>query len=326
MPGLNGQNVGVMFRRENPPETLPDFARRAEELGFAELWVVEDCFFASGIASAAVALACTNAIRAGLGIMPAVSRNAAFTAMEIATLARLYPGRFLPGIGHGVGEWMKQIGAFPKSQLAALGETSEVVRRLLAGENVTFHGSHVHLDQVKLEFPPEQVTPVALGVRGPKSLAVAGRSADGTILAEMASPAYVRWAREQIALGQAEAGRSGDPHGVTVYMFSAVDTDGQAARQRLRPMIAALLSHRLTDYVRPLGIEADINALLEKGGRERLEQEMPDAWIDQMAIVGTPDECAASIRRLMDAGANSVVLVPEHLGIDGLEQAAKVIA
>jgi alkanesulfonate monooxygenase SsuD/methylene tetrahydromethanopterin reductase-like flavin-dependent oxidoreductase (luciferase family) len=109
-------------------------------------------------------------------------------------------------------------------------------------------------------------------------------------------------------------------------MFSAVDTDGQAARQRLRPMIAALLSHRLTDYVRPLGIEADINALLEKGGRERLEQEMPDAWIDQMAIVGTPDECAASIRRLMDAGANSVVLVPEHLGIDGLEQAAKVIA
>ena len=91
-------NLGVMFRREHTPENLPNFARQAEEAGFDELWVVEDCFYGSGIASAATALASTGFISVGLGIMPAVVRNPVFTAMEIATLARLYPGRF--GQGH----------------------------------------------------------------------------------------------------------------------------------------------------------------------------------------------------------------------------------
>ena len=113
-------NLGVMLRREHAPEVLPDFARRAEDAGFDELWVVEDCFYSSGIASAAAALACTGSIAVGLGIMPAVARNPVFAAMEIATLARLYPGRFLPGLGHGVAGWMRQIGALPRSQLVAL--------------------------------------------------------------------------------------------------------------------------------------------------------------------------------------------------------------
>lgn len=325
MQHTNGLNVGVMFRRENAPEVLPDYARRAEQLGFNELWIVEDCFYASGLASAAVALACTRQIRVGLGIMPAVARNSALTAMEIATLARIYPQRFLPGLGHGVTEWMKQIGAFPKSQLIALGETTEAVRYLLAGEDVTYRGKYVRLDAVKLEFPPESVPPVSLGVRGPKSLALSGRSADGTILAELASPAYVRWAREQIALGQAEVQRESASHRVTVYMFYAADADGLAARRRLRPLIATVLSHGHEDYLRPLGIEAEVSAMRSNGGRERLAQDMPDAWIEQMAVVGTPDECADSIRRLLDAGADSVVLIPEDPAVAGLDAVAQVL-
>ena len=325
MPQTNESTIGVMFRRENAPEVLPDYARRAEQIGLSELWVVEDCFYGSGIASAAVALACTDNIRVGLGIMPAVARNAAFTAMEIATLARIYPERFIAGIGHGVGDWMRQIGAFPKSQLAALGETSEVVRRLLAGEAVTFHGQHVNLDHVKLEFPPQTVPPVILGVRGPRSLIVSGRSADGTILAELASPAYIRWAREQIQQGQNEAGRTDEPHSITVYMLCIVDGDGKAARQRMRPWVADILSYGQPDYIRPLGIEAEVNAMIQNGGRARLQADMPDEWIEQMSIVGTPQECADSIRRLHAAGAESVVLVPEHKGIDGLDEIAGIL-
>ena len=86
-------NLGVIFRREHAPEHLPNFARQAEEAGFDELWLVEDCFYGSGIASAATALAATGFISVGLGIMPAVVRNPVFTAMEIATLTRQYPGR-----------------------------------------------------------------------------------------------------------------------------------------------------------------------------------------------------------------------------------------
>jgi 5,10-methylenetetrahydromethanopterin reductase len=142
-------NLGIMFRREHAPEYLPPFARRAEEAGFDELWVVEDCFYGGGIASAATALACTDTISVGLGIMPAVVRNPVFTAMEIATLSRLYPGRFLPGLGHGVAHWMRQIGAFPESQLAALEETTVAIREMLNGERLTYRGRQVNLDRAE---------------------------------------------------------------------------------------------------------------------------------------------------------------------------------
>jgi 5,10-methylenetetrahydromethanopterin reductase len=316
-------HVGVMFRRENPPETLPAFARRAEDLGFSELWVVEDCFYNSGIAAAAVALASTQAIRVGLGIMPAVVRNPAFTAMEIATLARTFPGRFLPGIGHGVTEWMKQIGAFPKSQLAALGETAQVVRRLLAGDTVTFHSEHVHLDNVKLEFPPADAPPVLLGVRGPKSLTMSGCYADGTLLAEQTSPAYLRWAREQIAQGQTRAERTGDPHHITVYMLAAVDEDGSAARARLRSLLGSWLAYGNNDYTRALGIDKELDALIAGGAN--LQTDLPEEWVKEMSVAGTADECADRIKRLLDAGATSVVLVPEQLSITGLDALAGIL-
>lgn len=321
-------NLGVMLRREHAPEVLPDFAQRAEDAGFDELWVVEDCFYTSGIASAATALACTGSIAVGLGIMPAVARNPVFTAMEIATLARLYPGRFLPGLGHGVAGWMRQIGAFPRSQLVALEETTIAVRGLLAGERLSFEGSQVHLKDAQLVHPPDEVPPISLGVRGPKSLALSGRVADGTILGEFSAPDYVSWAVEQIAAGQREAGRDGAPgaHRLTVFAFTCVDSPPHSARRQLRPLVAAAIeSDRKQAHFAPLDIGQEAQDMLEQGGRERLEAEMPDAWINQLCIVGTPEECAAAVRRLVDAGAGSVVLVPlPDKGIDELDVLARV--
>lgn len=303
-------NLGIMFRREHPPETLPDFARRAEKAGFDELWLVEDCFYAGGIAPAATALTCTGSIKVGLGIMPAVVRNAAFTAMEIATLGRMYPGRFLPGIGHGVAGWMRQIGAFPKSQLKALEEVTVTVRGLLAGKEISFEGTEVFLDKARLVHPPEQISPISLGVRGPKSLRLSGRVADGTILAEYAAPDYVTWARQQIAVGQQEIGRNA-PHRLTVFAFTCVDADADAARESVRPLLAsALASGKIDAQIAPMGILPTVQDIRQNGGQPRLEADMPDDWINQLAVVGSPGDCRVAINRLAEAGADTVVLVP----------------
>jgi len=77
---------------------------------------------------AAVPLGATERIVVGNGILPAPVRNAAFAAMELATLARLYPGRLHAGIGHGIAEWMRQAGAKPASQLTLLEEMTVAVR------------------------------------------------------------------------------------------------------------------------------------------------------------------------------------------------------
>ena len=303
-------NLGIMFRREHPPELLSEFARKAEAAGFDELWLVEDCFYASGIAPVTAALANTETIKVGLGIMPAVARNPVITAMEIATLARLYPGRFLPGIGHGVARWMRQIGVFPKSQLKALEEVTFTIRKILAGHNVTFDGSEVHLDDAQLIHLPKQIPPISLGVRGPKSLALSGRVADGTILAEFAPPAYLSWALEQIAVGQGEAGREG-AHRLTVFAFTCIENQTSEAYRQLRPLIAsAVASGKINAQIAPLGILPQVNEMMQNGGIKHLQEEMPGQWIDQLSVAGAPEQCAHAIRRLVGAGANTVVLIP----------------
>jgi len=301
-----------MFRREYSPERLRSYATQAEEAGFDELWLVEDCFYAGGFASAATALASTSRIKVGLGITPAVARNPAFFAMDIATLCRLYPGRFLPGFGHGVADWMRQIGALPGSPLKALEEVTCTVRRLLHGETVTYEGQYVHLQQVRLEFPPEKAPRISLGIRGPKSLTLSGQIADGTILAECSSPAYLSWARKQIGQGQPDQAE----HPITVYAMCYVSEDAQMARTELRPVIAAYLARtRVHSQLEPLGIVSQINSMMADGGLQRLQDEMPDEWIDQLAVVGTPSDCRAAIHRLVSAGAQSVVLI-SHLEQD----------
>jgi alkanesulfonate monooxygenase SsuD/methylene tetrahydromethanopterin reductase-like flavin-dependent oxidoreductase (luciferase family) len=231
-------------------------------------------------------LAATSTVRVGLGITPAPMRNPATLAMEIAALERLYPGRVLPGIGHGVAEWMDQIGALPTSQLGLIEEVIAAVRALLAGEELDVQRRYVKLDRVKLEQPPAEPPPVSAGVRRPKSLAISGRVADGTILAEPAPVDYVRWAREHIAATR--------PHRLTVYSVYAMDADGAAARASLRPLVA--------QHLRRGGPHVDALGPMPEG-------EIPEAWIQRFGVVvGTPEECAEGIRALAAAGADAIPL------------------
>jgi alkanesulfonate monooxygenase SsuD/methylene tetrahydromethanopterin reductase-like flavin-dependent oxidoreductase (luciferase family) len=103
--------VGVVFRPQLPPERLRDFAVSAEAAGLDDVWLWEDCFFEGGVATAGAALAWTASARIGLGLMPVPLRNPALAAMEVATLARMFPGRFVPAAGHGDLAWMDQVGA-----------------------------------------------------------------------------------------------------------------------------------------------------------------------------------------------------------------------
>ena len=91
-----------------PARAVREFAPALEAGGVDQMWFIEDCFYTAGISLAATALALTERLQVGIGILPAVARNPAVTAMEIATLAELAPGRLLAGIGHGVQEWMEQ--------------------------------------------------------------------------------------------------------------------------------------------------------------------------------------------------------------------------
>jgi alkanesulfonate monooxygenase SsuD/methylene tetrahydromethanopterin reductase-like flavin-dependent oxidoreductase (luciferase family) len=219
--------VGAVFLPQFPPERLRPVAEAADEAGLAQLWLWEDCFRESGIAAAAAALAWTDRLAVGVGLLPVPLRNVAVTAMELATLHRLFPGRAVVGVGHGVQDWMGQVGARVESPLTLLREQLDALRELLAGRSVTTAGRYVRLDRVRLDWPPPAPPPVLAGGEGPRTLRLAGGHADGTILTGGTTPAQIARARGLLDEGRAEAGRT-EPHPVTVYLLAATGPDAHS--------------------------------------------------------------------------------------------------
>ncbi len=299
--------LGVIFHPSFPPESLAEYARRAEAAGFDELWLWDDCFLPGALTSAALALSATRSLKVGIGLLPATAYNPLFAAMEITTLARAFPGRILPGFGHGVGSWMAQIGAAPKSSMKTLEETVGAVRQLLAGEEVTMLGGQLHLERVRMQLTPQEVPDLYIGAMREKSLRLAGRAAEGTILTGMSSPAYVRWAREQVRAGMAESGR--ERHRIAAYLDAKVLPDGERAREFARRALAARWPWADVQ-LEAEGIAVDYAAFVAEHGLAGLAERMPDAWLDAFCAAGTPQFVAQGVRRLFESGADTIILQP----------------
>jgi alkanesulfonate monooxygenase SsuD/methylene tetrahydromethanopterin reductase-like flavin-dependent oxidoreductase (luciferase family) len=277
--------IGVMFDHDRPPEELTAFAVAAEEAGADDVWVVEDLGWAASMSSAALALAATRRVRVGIGVAPVPLRNAALLAMEFATLARVFPGRLVAGVGHGLPVWMRQVGAETTQKLALLEENITAVSGLLRGDTVTMRGRQVSIDGVRLVHPPAVVPPIVTGVVGPRSLELSGRVADGTILPEGLGPDGIIAARENI-----ERGRSGDrPHDIIVFAFLHADDDPARAAAATRATLAGQAEW--------LGVPPE----------------------ELFSMIGPAGTIAGKVAALHDAGAGTVVLRP--LGPDQIGQA-----
>jgi alkanesulfonate monooxygenase SsuD/methylene tetrahydromethanopterin reductase-like flavin-dependent oxidoreductase (luciferase family) len=215
-----------------PPERLREVAHAAEEAGLAELWLWEDCFWGGAMTLASALLAWTDRLAVGIGVLPVPLRNVALTAMEAAALERMFPGRVTVGVGHGVQDWMGQVGARAASPLTLLAEYLQALRGLLCGELVSTDGRYVKLDDVQLGLPPRTAPPVLSAAAGPRTLRVSGQFADGTILDSSATLDGLRAAREAIDQARAAAGLA-SPHQVVVYLLTVTGPD---AARRLASM------------------------------------------------------------------------------------------
>jgi alkanesulfonate monooxygenase SsuD/methylene tetrahydromethanopterin reductase-like flavin-dependent oxidoreductase (luciferase family) len=263
--------LGTVFLPTLAPERLRGVARAADAAGLEQLWLWEDCFETGGVSAASAVLAWTERLQVGVGVLPVPLRNVALTAMEVATLHRLFPGRVHLGIGHGVQEWMGQVAVRVGSPLTLLEEYAKALRALLAGEQVTTAGRYVSLDQVRLHWPPSQPPALLAGGQGPRTLRLCGRIADGTVLVAGTTPDGVREARRLVDEGRAAAGRT-DAHSLTAYLLSATGPDARQRAEASRPSWSA-----------------------------------PG---EDVLAVGSAQEVADAVLRWADAGADTVVLQP----------------
>ncbi|MDU0367467.1 LLM class flavin-dependent oxidoreductase [Microbacterium sp. KSW4-17] len=254
----------------HPPEELRDAARAAEDAGVEELWLWEDCFRSSAWAAAAAALAVTDHLRVGVGIAPLPLRNVAASAMEVATIERMFPQRLLPGFGHGVQDWMRQVGAKAASPLTLMREQLPALRALLAGETVNAEGRYVTLHDVALDWPPAAAPLVYAAAEGPKTLALAGEVADGVVLDSRHTVAEIAAAVETVQTARRAAGRAGRAD-VVAYVLTAFGPD---AHDRATAVLA----------------------------------DRPDAA--DRVLAGSVSEVAEGVARFQAAGVDDVVLLP----------------
>lgn len=206
--------LGVVFRPEQPPEELQSVVQACEDARVAELWLWEDCFLEGGLTTATAALSWSSGLRVGVGLLPVPLRNPAVVAMELATIARLWPGRLIATLGHGVQPWMVQVGAAVDSPMTLLREHTTAVRDLLDGLSVDASGRYVQLAGVRLDWPPAVPPQLLIGARGPKTVALAGEISDGVLLDAVADVDAVRRARERLdAIG----------HGSQLTVYTELD-------------------------------------------------------------------------------------------------------
>lgn len=303
---MNRSKIGLLLGSATPPEQIATMARDVERAGFGELWIPEDYFFLGGFAASAIALAATESIPVGTAIVSSVVRHPAVLGMEIATLARAFPGRFRPGIGHGVPAWTAQMSLTVSSPMSALRETLAGVRALLDAQTVTDTGKVHSFTEVTLTHPPADRVPLYVGVLGDKGIAMTGELADGLVVSVLATPEYVAATREKL-----DKAADGKPRELVVLVAVNITRDAAAAREAIKPVLAFYLAATGPNpLLAPIGANEPLAEMLTRGGPEVVLAEMPDGWVDACSVTGAGADVTAKLQRYFDAGADRVVLVP----------------
>ena len=310
----------MKFHLHGSARTVADVlkrARAAEAAGFAGIFLADsqlttlDPFQVLSLCATQ-----TNRIRLGTAVSNMVYRDPTILANAAATVNEISEGRAVLGMGTGDGP-VYRLGR-TATRLAQFEEGIRTLRALLQGKPISVPGGKERREgKVTLRVGKLPV-PVYISAEGPRTLRLAGRAADGVILGSGFDLRVLDWARDQIAEGAREAGRSPSEIDIMPAGMIYVDADGKRARRLVRPRLANRAHHnfRFTMETVPPEEAAGVQRFMEgfdvtKPIEERVNPNLvSDYLVERFTIAGTPEECAAKIRRLEQAGVRSLLLTP----------------
>jgi 5,10-methylenetetrahydromethanopterin reductase len=302
---------------------LRELSRLVEEVGFDQLWCANHKLYRDMWVSMAVAAMETSRVRIGSFVAEPYSQHPAQIAAAIATVDELSDGRAILGIGAG-GANFRELGIELVAPARALAETIQIVRPMLDGEIVDHRGASFTAAEIGLRaLSARPNVPIVLASRGDRVLQIAGELADGAMVATYATPRGLAHGRDMVCIGAERAGRDVETIPLYTRVDVSLDADGRAARDAVRPMIAAMVmasypNHAFLDHA---GLELTPQlAEMASHKNETLAFSsghlVPDEYVSQFAWVGTPDEVAHQIAAVVDSGFRNVVMVMQPLRTD----------
>lgn len=321
-----GLALGYWGRGPDPGHVA--LAQEAERLGYDSVWTAE-AWGSDAFTPLTWIAAQTSRIKLGTAIAQMAARSPVTTAMHALTLDHLSGGRMMLGLGLSgpqvVEGWYGR--PFPKSPLTATREYVDVIRQVFRREGPValdgrFHshpyqgddGSGLGKPLKPITHPLRADLPVLLGAEGPKNIAQTVRIADGWL------PLYWSPMRSDVYEASLEGARDGF---VVAPMARAKVCDDVA--EGLLPVKAMLgfyiggMGHSArnfhADLMARMGFEGEarrIQELFLAGRREEAVMAVPDAFADEISLVG-PRERIAERLELWRKGpvTDLLVLAPD---------------
>lgn len=313
--------VALYLQDAHPIRDGIEYVKYAESRGFEAVWQAESRLVRDAIVPMAAFAAHTSKIKIGSGVVNNWTRNVALTAATFLTLDDLAPDRIILGIGAWWDPLAQNVGIERRKPLLAMREHIEVVRRLLAMENVTYQGEFVNVNGIELDVvhgrrEPRNV-PIMIGATGPKMMKLTGEIADGAVLNYLVSPQYNISAMEQLEAGAKLAGRSIDSVDRPQLVVCSVDHDRKKALDGARKLVTQYLGQQ-PHIMKASGVRQELlddisQVLTWPATEEQIERAMAlvdDDVVQMITASGSPEEVKAKVREYVANGATCPILYP----------------
>ncbi|HEV2260293.1 MAG TPA: LLM class flavin-dependent oxidoreductase [Streptosporangiaceae bacterium] len=255
---------------EQGPETARAFLTQAEQGGIDHICCGDHVSFVAGLgfdglvqATALSMLHPTLPVYTGVYLLPL--RHPVLVARQLADISQIAPGRLIFGVGIG-GEDRHEVsscGVDPATRGLRMDECLTVVRQLLTGKPVTFHGTFFDLDETAIAPAPAEAIPIIIGGRSDAAIRRAGRHGDGW-LGIWNSPGRFAAAAEIAAEEAARAARPDPPRRHAMQVWCGLADSKPAARACLAPAMEAFYQLPFERFERycPYGTAEDVAGFL----------------------------------------------------------------
>jgi len=254
---------------EQGQETASAFLAQAEKAGIDHVCCGDHISFSGqgfdGLlqATALAMLHPTLSVYSGVYLLPL--RHPVLVARQLTDIARLAPGRLVFGTGIG-GEDRREVaicGVDPATRGLRMDECLAIVRQLLTGKAVAFHGTFFDLDEAVIAPVPAEPVPIIIGGRSDAAIKRAGRLGDGW-LGIWNSPRRFAAAVEMAAEEAVRVGRSDLPRRHAMQVWCGLADSKPAARACLAPAMEAFYQLPFERFERycPYGTAEDVAGFL----------------------------------------------------------------
>lgn len=323
--------INVPYADARPQESMLDFVRAADRLGYDAVWVPEaygwDAF------TILTRIACvTERIKLATGIINVFSRSPALIGQTTASLDAISGGRFVLGLGTSGHQVVSGWHGVPfEKGVRRMQETAEIVRMVLRRDRVVYDGEVFHLGMgLKLITQPvRDRVPVYFATLTPGGLRATGATADGWLCTFYSPKHFGSVLKPLIEEGARGAGRSLDEIALGTFQPVVVTDDRCVGRDAVRHHLALYIGgmgSRQKNYYNRLfrlyGFETEaarIQDLYLARRRDEALAAVTDEMVDLVSIIGPLDECRERIRDLGESGLDEVAI---SLSVPGGDDAA----